>query len=271
MTHPRLSVSAMSSVRWSFDQDLALWRDLGLDWAGLIGAKLGDEIEAGLAALAQAGLRVSTVIVPRFDLSAPASWAATQQAHRRWVDALAKHGGWSVYLTPGRPTGDRWEELLDRLQEAAAPSVGYAREHGVRLAIEPSRRTEVSFVNNLADAVLVAERTGLGLVADIGNFWMERDLRGTLLRAAPHIDLVQLTDVEIGTVGRPDDPPSGGRVPFGEGELALPRILADIKDTGYAGPLELELVGPLGDREGYEPVIRRGVAAAAAMLAGAGL
>ena len=77
MTHPRLSVSAMSSVRWSFDEDLALWRDLGLRWAGLIGAKLGEGIEARIAALADAGIRVSTVIVPRFDLGAPASWAAT--------------------------------------------------------------------------------------------------------------------------------------------------------------------------------------------------
>ena len=117
-------------------------------------------------------------------------------------------------------------------------------------------------MNTLADAVDVAERTGLGIVADIGNFWMERDLRATLLRAAPHIDLVQLTDVSIGTVRSPDDPPSGGRVPFGEGDLPLARILGDIKDTGYAGPLELELIGPLGDSEGYAPVIRRGVAAA---------
>jgi sugar phosphate isomerase/epimerase len=126
-------------------------------------------------------------------------------------------------------------------------------------------------VNTLADAVDVAERTGLGIVADTGNFWMERDLRATLLRAAPHIDLVQLTDVCVGTVRRPDDPPSSGRVPFGEGDLPLTRILGDIKDTGYAGPLELELIGPLGDREGYAPVIRRGVAAAEAMLSAAGL
>ena len=95
---------------------------------------------------------------------------------------------------------------------------------------------------------------------------MERDLRATLLDAAPHIALVQLTDVSIGTVRRPDDPPSGGRVPFGEGDLPLARLLGDIRDTGYAGPLELELIGPLGDREGYAPVIGRGVTAAAAML-----
>jgi len=84
-------------------------------------------------------------------------------------------------------------------------------------------------------------------------------------------DLAPLTDVAIGTARSSDEPPSGGRVPFGEGDLPLARILGDIKDTGYAGPLELELIGPLGDREGHAPVIRRGVAAADAMLGQAGL
>ena len=206
------------------------------------------------------------MVVPRFDLSAPASWDATRDDAPP-VDRRGREVRRLVDVPdPGRPTGAVWEQVLDTLAEAVAPSVEYARDQGVRLAFEPSRRTEVSFVNTLADAVDVAERTGLGIVADIGNFWMERDLRATLLRAAPHIALVQLTDVSIGTVRSPDDPPSGGRVPFGEGDLPIARILRDIKDTGYAGPLELELIGPLGDREGYAPVIRRGVAAADAML-----
>ena len=70
MTHPRISVSALSSVRWSFDEDLALWRELGVGWAGpleleLIGP-LGDSegyapvIRRGVATaeamLGQAGL-----------------------------------------------------------------------------------------------------------------------------------------------------------------------------------------------------------------------
>jgi hypothetical protein len=50
-----------------------------------------------------------------------------------------------------------------------------------------------------------------------------------------------------------------GRVPFGEGDLPIERLLRDVKDTGYAGPLDLELPGPMGESEGYEPVIRRGV------------
>jgi sugar phosphate isomerase/epimerase len=271
MTHPRISVSALSSVPWSFEQDLALWRDLGIGWAGLMAAKLGDDIEGRLTALAEAGIRASTVVVPRFDLGAADTWDATRETHRRWIDAVAKHDGWSIYLTTGRTTGAVWEQVLDTLARAIAPSVEYARDKGVRLAFEPSLRTEVSFVTSLRDAIDVADRTGLGIVADIGNFWMERDLRATLLRAAPRLALVQLTDVSIGTVRSPDDPPASGRVPFGEGDLPIARLLRDLGDTGYAGPFDLELIGPLGASEGYAPTIRRGVAAAAAMLSDAGL
>lgn len=48
-------------------------------------------------------------------------------------------------------------------------------------------------------------------------------------------------------------------------------MLREINDTGYSGPLELELIGPMGDRAGYELVIRRGVGAASVMLADAGM
>jgi hypothetical protein len=126
------------------------------------------------------------VVVPRFDLGAADTWDATRETHRRWIDAVAKHDGWSIYLT----TGAVWEQVLDTLARAIAPSVEYARDKGVRLAFEPSLRTEVSFVTSLRDAIDVADRTELGIVADIGNFWMERDLRATLLRAAPRLALV---------------------------------------------------------------------------------
>jgi hypothetical protein len=48
-------------------------------------------------------------------------------------------------------------------------------------------------------------------------------------------------------------------------------MLRDIKDTGYDGPLELEIIGPLSEREGYESVIRRALAGAEPLLHQAGL
>lgn len=267
MIHPRLSISALSSYRWSFAEDLALWRELGTGWAGLIGAKLGGDIEGGLARLADAGIRASTMIAGGFDLANPQSWDATRAGLHQMIDAMAAYGGHSLYITPGRTTGAVWRDVLETFTEASAPSAAYARARNMRLAFEPSQRTDVSFVNTVRDAIDVAERTGLGIVVDFGNCWMERDFREVLLAAGPHIALVQVGDVPIGNVLGPGLPPPGGRVPFGEGNLPLERMLGDVQDAGYTGPIELEMPGPQGEAEGYAPFIRRGAEKASTLFA----
>lgn len=266
--HPRLSVNALSSFSWTFDQDLALWQALGVRNAGLLISKLGDDVAGKLARLKAADIRLSTIVSGSFALDAPASWTASRQAINALIDAAADHGSGGVYFPPGRTNGQRWRDVLDTFAEAVSPCVAHAHARGVRLAFEPSLRTDASFINTLRDAVDVAERTGLGLVVDFGNCWMERDLREVLQRAAPHIALVQIDDVVIGGNGRPVP---GGRVHLGEGELPLERLMQDVLDTGYQGLFDLEVLGPLIEDEGYEPALRRGVRKASDFLHAMGI
>lgn len=268
MPHPRLSLNALCTFPWSFEQDLALWTRLGLAHAGLLAAKLEPDPAGRLDRLGAAGIRASTMITEAFDLSAPESWETTRTTQRKAIDLMARHGGQSVYFTPGRTTGDTWREDLTRLAEAVAPTVAHARESGVAAAIEPSLRTSVSFVNTLRDAIDVAEATGLALIADFGNMWMERDFRETVARAMPHVALVQIGDVVIGASGRP---PPGGRVHVGEGELPLRRMLGDVLDAGYAGVFDLEVV-PADYAAGCdEASLCQGAIAAAALLRDMGI
>jgi len=263
MTHPLLSIDAMSTFRWSFDEDLALWKDLGLRHAGLLISKLNDDPVGKLARLRAAGIQSSTVIVNAFELRDPASWDATRVTQAAMIDLVADTGGHSIYFTPGRTTGAAWREVLETFARAVAPSVAHARKRGVHIAIEPSLRTDVSFVNNIRDAIDVAERTGVEIVADFGNMWMERDAREVLRRAAPHLALVQICDVIIGSTGKP---PPGGRVHIGEGELPIRRLMDEVLDSGYRGVFDLEVLGPLIEHEGYDSAVRRGAASASALL-----
>jgi sugar phosphate isomerase/epimerase len=268
LIHPRLSVNALSSFTWSFDQDLELWRELDARWAGLLISKIADDIPGKLERLADAGVRPSTVVCGGFDLARPSTWDQHHALLQKVVDGVAGVGGGTAYLTPGRTTGAAWGEVLEVFAEAVAPSVAHARARGVRLAFEPSLRTDASFVNTLRDAVDVAERTGLGVIVDFGNCWMERDLAQVLQRAAPHIALVQICDMIIGAPGRPSP---GGRVQLGDGELPLKRLMAEVLATGYAGPFDLEVLGPVVEAEGYEKALRRGVRVASEFLAAAGV
>lgn len=264
MTHPRLSVNALSSFNWSFEQDLALWQKLGVRHAGLLISKIDDDVDGKLARLLDAGIRPSTIVCGSFSLAAPDSWNRTRDQLNGLLDsAAAADRGCSVYFPPGRTSGVRWDEVLDQFAEAVAPCVALARACGVKLAFESSLRTDASFVNTLRDAVAVAERTGLGLVADFANCWMERDLRGTLLKAGPHLALVQIGDVIIGGPGKPSP---GGRVHIGDGELPVQRLLKDVLDTGYPGLFDLEVLGPVIEQEGYESALPRGVRQASDFL-----
>ena len=120
----------------------------------------------------------------------------------------------------------------------------------------------------LRDAIDVAERTGLGIVADFGNMWMERDFRETLARAMPHVALMQIGDMVIGATGRPAP---GGRAHVGKGELPLHRMMQDVIDAGYAGVYDLEVVAA-NFAQGYDAEeLREGIFAASGLLDAMGL
>jgi sugar phosphate isomerase/epimerase len=268
VTHPRLSIDVMCSFRWSFDRDLALWTDMGVRHAGLLITKIAHEPARCIARLGDAGIAVSTLITESFDLNAPASWERTHAAHREAIDLVASCGGHSIYFTPGRTTTISWQEDFDRLADAIAPTVAYGRQKGVLASIEPSLRTSASFINTLRDAIDVAEQTGIKLVVDFANVWMERDFRERIAQAMPHVSLMQIDDVVIGGQGRPAP---GGRAHIGQGELPLRRMMQDVLDAGYTGVFDLEVVAADFSADCDEDELRRGIEAASTLLTDMGI
>jgi sugar phosphate isomerase/epimerase len=133
----------------------------------------------------------------------------------------------------------------------------------VRVAIEPSLRTDVSYVHTLRDGLDVAERAGIGVIADLGNCWMERDYEDVVRRAGPRIAAVQFADAVFGTLGQP---PPGGRAVIGDGDLPIDAFIVAALESGYTGAFELEQVGPMIDSEGHAQALRRAVPLASALL-----
>ena len=257
MINARLSVDAMSSYSWSFARERAVWIDMGLRHAGLLANKVADD-PSGLDELDAAGIRISTLITGGFNLADRSSWDATRAMQRDAIDIVAERKGHSIYFTSGRTARHDWNEDLNLLAEAVAPTVDHGKQRGVFAAFEPTLRTSVSFVTTLADAIDVAERTGLGIVADFGNNWMERDLEERLRRAMPHIALMQIDDV--------DPSAAGGRVHVGSGNLPLRRWLSTVLDAGYTGVFDLEVVPADFAAETNEAELRKGIEAASALL-----
>src|SRR4029077_20460541 len=190
------------------------------------------------------------------------TWDANRATVNDAIDLAAVIGG-CTYFTPGRRDGRSFDELTASLAEAVAPCAAPAASRGVRLAIEPSLRTDVSYVHTLRDGLEVAERAGIDVIADLGNCWMERDYEDTVRRAGPRIAAVQFADAVFGTMGQP---PPGGTAVVGDGDLPVRRFLEAALESGYQGAFELEQVGPLIEAEGHVPALRRGVGRANALL-----
>lgn len=262
MIHPRLSINALCSIRWSFEQDLDLWRRIGVHHAGLLISKLEGDRKAKGQLLRGAGIRPTTIVCGGFDLSAPDSWSETRKILNGALEFAAEYGCESVYFPPGCGTGSPWDEVVAQLGKAVAPCVRYSQLCGVRLGIEPSLRVNVSFINSLRDAVDVCRQTGLAVVADFGNCWMEQDLHDVLQRASPHLCLIQITDMATQSAVKP----GSCRVQIGDGDLPLQRLLHAVLDTGYRGYFDLEVLGPDVEAEGYDRAVTRGVKRASALL-----
>jgi D-psicose/D-tagatose/L-ribulose 3-epimerase len=124
----------------------------------------------------------------------------------------------------------QWDRAVGSLRVAAA----YAKDRGIKLAIEPLNRFETDLINTVDQ--------GLRLVGDIGapnvgllldTFHMnieEKDIPGAIGRAAGRIVEFHASSNDRGTPG--------------EDHLPWPRIAAALKGADYRGPIVIEAFTP---------------------------
>lgn len=261
--HPQLAVSAVSSWRRSFAEDLASWGRLGVEHVGLSLRKC-EEVGLDTAAAAVGDLRVADVVECGWlDLHDPASWMATTARWCAAVDAFAHFAPWCLVLTTGAAWRLDWDTATDRFATATAELRALARERGVTVAIEHtgSLRVDLSFVHSLADAIDLATDLDCGVCVELNSCWAERGVARLL--ADPRIAHVQVSDFVVGSLSTPD------RAVPGDGDLPLAALIGALRSGrpgGYLGAYEIELVGPRIEAEGYDPAIARAIAATEALL-----
>jgi sugar phosphate isomerase/epimerase len=256
--HPRLSVNPFCSVANTFAEDLALWRTIGVPRAGVTSRKMAAHgWQRALDDIHTAGLHVPYLV---HGIYTPVNKAAEWQHNEQdlLIEAAritATLGAPFVYLCTGPSGGLLWEEAADEFEQRMAPVLEVAREVGVRIAIENNHtsRPELGFVFTIADAALLARRLGMGICVDMYCCWLERALGETLRDNVDLVDLVQVSDFVVGTLSQPDR-----QVP-GDADLPLRRCLELVFAAGYEGFVDLELLGPAVEAEGYTSAIRRGM------------
>jgi sugar phosphate isomerase/epimerase len=269
----KLSLSEISTVGASFEEDVAAYAAAGFDGIGIWEMKLRDHA-AGLTLVREAGLGVANCIptVPSLlqlglpGMEGPPSPEERLESICDSVRALAAFEPQCVVLITG-PIGERDEHearqlVLDGMRQVAS----VAREAGVLVGLEPihpRQRESVSFVNSVEDALALLSDAALedvGIMADTYNLWHEEPR--TLARIAERVTGLHVAD-ESAEPGRTD------RVLPGEGGTRSAEQVRALVDAGWEGYLDVEIFST-PDRFWALPVdeaARRAYAAARALLA----
>jgi sugar phosphate isomerase/epimerase len=133
------------------------------------------------------------------------------------------------------PSSATAEQGRARVEDAVTRLLPVAQAAGVTLSLEPEPGM---FLERVGDVVGLIERLGrpesLGLTIDVGHLTCSEDaLPAEVIRSAGDLVVnVQVDDMRRGV---------HEHLPFGEGEVDLPDVLAALADIGYDGLVHVEL------------------------------
>jgi len=229
-----MGICEFTTMRASFEEDLAAYRAAGVQGIGICEFKLAPD---GARLLRESGLH-ATFCVPAIPSILPLPLMPGPDEPEERIDALCASVARLAELEPEcvlfltGPGEDR-RVVVEGIRRVAAAGAA----SGVRVALEPvhsSQHETFSFVNSVPDALALLEEAGtpeVGLLLDVWHV----DEPGQIHAAAGRIYGVHVADRREPTRNDFD------RVLPGDGVLPLPELLDVIGGTGYDGWYDVEI------------------------------
>lgn len=252
-----LSINEMTTFRWTFDEDVANYAAAGVRAIGVWRQKLADYgEERGIELLRDSGLRVSNLL-----------WAGGftgcdgrnfQESLDDAADAVRLCAALDcrclVIYTGGR-AGHTHNHARRLTREAFRKLLPWAEEHNVVLAVEPMHpgcAAEWTFLTDLDEALALVDAVASPLVKVVfDTYHLGHDARilALLPRIAPHVAVVHLGD------GKTPPDREQDRCRLGEGRIPLRELIAGLRQGGFDGDYDLELLGEEIEAADYHELI----------------
>ena len=253
---PALSVCLAPTAGWPVAQSLAMLRRIGAHRFGVMANTLETQgWDTPLATIVASGLSAEFIAGGvRARQDDETGWDAALATLTRAIDGAVEIGATTVSFTSGGSGTLAWEDSAHRAVDRFGPLVEHARNRGVVLALENtmSIRSGISFTHSVADTAELARRLDVGLMVDLYSAWQERGLMQTVTDNLDTIRIVQIGDHRTSATSVPN------RWVPGDGEMPLERMVREVRELGYRGLIDLELLGPAIDDEGPERALGRG-------------
>ena len=253
---PLFSVSQYTTFPLSFEEDVKLYTELGIEAIEVCEEKLSaDVVQAReqLAMLKDSGLRVTSVqpcVHSPFPHNGtvpddPQSSKDRMARFRRTIDLFSEcFPGENIPLVTGGGIAPDYNfRLAHRTAREWFPELAdYAAERGLRLAFEhlnPILMNAFTFICTLDETVQLAkdiERPNFGLLLDVWHIWHEPNV----VERLQHLD-VPIFGVHLGDWPTGEPRELSDRVLPGDGMIDLPVLLGAIHSAGYRGAYCLEI------------------------------
>ena len=245
----RLSLNTKTTNSWTLAEAVDGAARAGIPALGLWRDRVQEAgVEKAAKLVRDAGLRVSSLCRGGFlTASDPAGVVGALEDNRRAVDEAAALGTDAlVMVVGGLPEGDvdlagARERVAERLGELAP----YARDHGVRLVLEPlhpmyvADRAVLSTLDQALDLAAPHPVDAVAVVVDTFHVFWDPDLAAQVARAGEEgrIAAYQVCDFNLPI---PADALLA-RGMMGDGVIDFASITRMVAETGYAGDVEVEI------------------------------
>lgn len=161
----------------------------------------------------------------------------------REIEATAELRADTLVIVPGGLSAEfrGLDRARDQVREDLMKVTDFARDHGVRLAIEPFHPALTALrgvINTLDLALDLCEDAGdhVGVVTDVFHIWWDPGVYRAIHRAGARIFGHHLCDWKPEAVD-----PLADRGVMGEGVADVARLTAAVLGTGYTGWMEIEI------------------------------
>ena len=240
----RLSLNQMTVNQWGVREAAEACARHQVPYIGLWRHKIAETgLDESARIVCENGLRVSSLCRGgMFPAATEAERRERIDDNRRAVDEAAALGTDTLVLVCG-PAPDRdigaARLMVERGIEAVLP---HAQAAGVRLGIEPLHpmfAADRSVIVSFAEAVTLAEKfppEHVGVVLDVYHVWWDYAYYPLVERSRGRILGFHVNDWLT-------PPPAHlqGRGMMGDGSIELARMRAAVDQTGYNGPIEVEI------------------------------
>lgn len=254
----RLSMNELSTMRWSFEEDVEQFAAAGFDGIGIWRQKLSDVGDArGAQLLGDRALQCSNLLwAGGFTGCDGVSFRESIGDAVEAIQTAANVNAGCLVLYSGAWGGHTRSHARRIVKNALKELLPFAEEFGIPLALEPMHvgcGSTWTFLNSLEETLELIdplENPFLKITLDTYHVGMQSFDTQYLGQIAHRIAIVHLGDGEHLPDGEQD------RCPLGRGRVPIREIIETLVQSGYDGFLDVELIGESVEHLEYSSLVK---------------